>query len=252
MGAFVDLNGRQSGEACTAENGVLPMLLDTEGALLAYQEPVSLPDPSLALKAEGMKDETTGIYSVRLTVDGFYDKPNQKTLYEVTKAEAPGLVLLPEAESEQKDEINPDGSLIRIYEKIGIESYLDSYQVTVTLQKAEGGAKQVLTAPLSFGSTPLYHDIANAQQFNDVMTKYGQNYEHFRITGEIDLSQVSDVPLNLKINRLVGAGSGHTISNLSYPIQSQGPSLFQVLPGTLETLKFQDMTVTSAHPSTAY
>ena len=50
LGASFDLNGRQSGEACTAENGVLPMLLDTEGALLAYQEPVSLPDPSLALK----------------------------------------------------------------------------------------------------------------------------------------------------------------------------------------------------------
>ena len=74
--------------------------------------------------------------------------PNQKTLYEVTKAEAPGLVLLPEAESAPKDEFNPDGSLIRTYEKIGIESYLDSYQVTVTLQKAEGGAKQVLTAPV--------------------------------------------------------------------------------------------------------
>lgn len=250
LGASFDLNGRQSGEACTAENGVLPMLLDTEGALLAYQEPVSLPDPSLALKAEGMKDETTGIYSVRLTVDGAYDVPNQKTLYEVTKAEAPGLVLLPEAESAPKDEFNPDGSLIRIYEKIGIESYLDSYQVTVTLQKAEGGAKQVLTAPLSFGSTPLYHDIANAQQFKDVMTKYGQNYENFRITGEIDLNQVSDVPLNLKINRLVGAGSGHTISNLSYQIQSQGQSLFQVLTGTMENLTFKDMTVTSASSST--
>ena len=122
--------------------------------------------------------------------------------------------------------------------------------MTVTLQKAEGGAKQVLTAPLSFGSTPLYHDIADAQQFKDVMTKYGQNYENFRITGEIDLSQVSDVPLNLKINRLVGAGSGHTISNLSYQIQSQGQSLFQVLTGTMENLTFKDMTVTSASSST--
>lgn len=49
-----------------------------------------------------------------------------------------------------------------------------------------------------------------------------------------------------EINRLVGAGEGHSISGINYQIQSQGESLIQVLSGTMENLTWKNITITSA------
>ena len=251
LGASFDISGTKSGGAYTAENGILPMLLDTDGNVLENQEPISLPDPSLKLKATGTRDESTNEYGLVLEVEGMYDTEQKKYLYEPVKVEVPGMALADIKTGVDSKEIESKtdqyGTVSYTWKKLTIQSYLDSYQVTVTLQKPGGGAVQVLTASFEY-KNPLYHDIANAQQFIDQMTAYGQNYENFRIMADIDLSGYKDVqiPKNLKINRLVGAGEGHSISGINYQIQSQGESLIQVLSGTMENLTWKNIIITSA------
>ena len=244
LGSSFDISGLKSGY--TANEGVLPMLLDTQEELLPYQEPVSLPDPSLSLQVLGRQDKTTGEYSVQLFIGGAYDKDTQKELYEVDKVEVPGLNLMPDPDKQPEDHMRPDGSRELVYSNITVESHLDSYQTSVTLRKAGGGAVQVLTASLQFnGGQPLYHEISTADEFIDAMNLYGKNYENFRINANIDLTGRT-LPMNLKLNRLVGSGDGYEISGIKYEIRSQGQSLIEVLTGTMQNLTFKDVTATAA------
>ena len=253
LGASFDINGTKSDGSYTAENGILPMLLDTDGELLPNQQPVSLPDPSLKLTAEGIYyADTTGKYGVTLKVEGMYDIDQKQYLYEPVKVEIPGMVL-----SDISDGINSgiverivnqNGTVSYTWSQVEVQSYLDSYQVSMTLQKPGGGAVQVLTASLGY-KEPLYHEITNAREFVDAMNQYGQKYENFRISADIDLTGWKDLPKNLKINRLVGKDKMYEISGINYEIQSQGESLIQVLSGTMENLTWKKMMITSAGAS---
>ncbi len=248
LGSNFDISGMKSGGEYTAENGILPMLLDTDGELLPNQEPVTLPDPSLELEVTGIYDETTGKYGMIMEVKGMYDTEQKKYLYNPTEVQVPGMTfadIINGVDSGKVDiKIDQYGTVSYTWSEVDIQSYIDSYQVTLTLKKTEGGTVQVLKASLQF-SQPVYHEIYNTQEFIDAMNTYGQNYENFRINADINLSGYNNLPMNLKLNHLVGRNNQYTISGITYQVESQGQSFIQVLSGTMENIRWKDIMITS-------
>lgn len=187
-------DGGSDGSGYAVENGYLPLLVDENGDTLPLQNPIPLiSDTTLEINASQL-DQTAGKYLVQFTVTA----PKTATL-----------------ESYTLDGMTADGTEVRQSSTVGNKTmtvirqyfaptqYYDTYRLTANM-KNSAGASYIVTARVNFG-TPLYREISNALQWQQVMAAYGQNYENFRITGNIDFSTLSNpasAVKDLRLNRL--------------------------------------------------
>lgn len=113
------------------------------------------------------------------------------------------------------------------YPKVTLQQYLSTYTLPVVFEKTENG--KLIQQKLSYQlNGNYYRRISSANEWVTVMSEYGQNFENFEITQDIDLSSVAQNVIvdrnlvNLKINSLRSANGGsYTIRGLKYIAQEE-------------------------------
>lgn len=134
------------------------------------------------------------------------------------------------------------------YSDVTLKQYLSTYAVTVVFENTEG-VEQRLSYQLTGN---YYRRISNANEWVSVMHEYGQNFENFEITNNIDLSKVSQSVIeeqnlvNLKINSLrSSSGRNYTVKGLHYNAVAQSEAMIASLSGTMENIIFEDISISN-------
>ncbi len=238
LGTGFDITGEVGGYPVTS--GYMPMLMDSDGGVLADQTPILRKDGRLKITNVNMLPNQQGSYTLSVNA-ATGDSSFRLKGVECDAFELDG------SSGVQDDGTNSIvGQQWKItYSNVTLKQYLSAYAVTVVFENTEG-IEQRLSYQL-IGN--YYRQISNANQWVTVMYQYGQNFE---ITGNIDLSQVSqDVIVNnnlvnLKINSLrSSSGENYTVKGLHYNAQTQSEAMIASLAGTMENITFEDITISN-------
>ena len=245
LGTGFDLMGEASGYQITS--GYMPMLLNTGGEVLENQSPVLRKDGRLKIINGDLKANQDGSYT--LTIEAATGKNNS---FELKSVECDAFNLGETSGAQRTTESSTFGQMWRItYPKVTLQQYLSTYTLSVVFEKTENG--KLIQQKLSYQlNGNYYRRISSANEWVTVMSEYGQNFENFEITKDIDLSSVAQNVIvdrnlvNLKINSLRSANGGsYTIRGLKYIAQEESESIIASLAGTVENVTFENMSISN-------
>ena len=243
LGTGFDITGEAGGYPVTS--GYMPMLMDSNGGVLADQTPVLRKDGRLKITNVNLADNQQGSYTLLVNAatgdSSFRLKGVECDAFELNGSSG--------VQADGKDGIVGQKWVIR-YSDVTLKQYLSTYAVTVVFENTEG-VEQRLSYQLTGN---YYRRISNADEWVSVMSEYGQNFENFEITNNIDLSQVKQSVIeeqnlvNLKINSLrssSGSGVGYTVKGLHYNAVAQSEAMIASLSGTMENITFEDISISN-------
>lgn len=241
LGNGFDLTGDVSGYAITS--GYMPMIFGSDGTILAKQTPVLRKDGRLKITNVSMTENQDGTYTLMVQA------ATGDSSFKLVGVECDAFTL--DGSSDVQDYGSNDlvGQRWMItYSKVTLRQYLSVYGLSVVFENKEG-IRQKLSYQLTGN---YYRRISSADEWVTVMSRYGQNFENFEITGDIDLSTVSQDLIessnlaNLKINSLRSTiGKQYKIHGMHYDAQVQGEAIIASLSGTMENITFEDMTISN-------
>lgn len=220
------------------EDGYLPQLRNVSGEILPDQTPIELPDENLKVTSAeifGSEPNYTVIVMAENGGNGFI----------LDSIECEGLDLSLADITKQTD---PMG--LR-YSGVTPKKFQSVYPATAVFKK-DGIEKRLEIQILVRSGTVIARTIYNAEQWVTAMEEAGQNFENFRIGGDIDLTNYAKagrLPMGLKINSLVGEtkadGGKYTIScaGVDYNTASASESMFTVISGGISNLRFADISM---------
>lgn len=231
------------------EDGYMPQLYMSDGTtIFTPQQPVTRRDERLTINDIQLR-ESTDQAAGKTTYNLLINVSTGDSPYDPMKVTCGDLEIGELAISK-----NDSTGQWTISAEVSIIHYLSQYQISVGFAPAGSTeAVQTITGQLT---SNLSRKIANVEQWVQVMQNAGQNYENFEITGDIDLSgltqkQLQNGLMNLKINSIKGNGV-QKIHGLNYRTQSNGESMIAALSGTMENLVFEDMTINNSGLSGNY
>ena len=243
LGTGFDITGEAGGYAVTS--GYMPMLMDSDGGVLADQTPVLRKDGRLKITNVNLAANQQGSYTLTVNAatgdSSFRLKGVECDAFELNGSSG--------VQDDSEDSIVGQKWVIR-YSDVTLKQYLSTYAVTVVFENTEG-VEQRLSYQLTGN---YYRRISNANEWVSVMHEYGQNFENFEITNNIDLSRVSQSVIeeqnlvNLKINSLrssSGSGAGYTVKGLHYNAVAQSEAMIASLSGTMENITFEDISISN-------
>lgn len=243
LGTGFDITGEAGGYPVTS--GYMPMLMDSDGGVLADQTPVLRKDGRLKITNVNLAANQQGSYTLIVNAatgdSSFRLKGVECDAFELNGSSG--------VQDDFKDGIVGQKWVIR-YSDVTLKQYLSTYAVTVVFENTEG-VEQRLSYQLTGN---YYRRISNADEWVSVMSEYGQNFENFEITNNIDLSQVKQSVIeeqnlvNLKINSLrssSGSGVGYTVKGLHYNAVAQSEAMIASLSGTMENITFEDISISN-------
>lgn len=242
LGTGFDITGEAGGYAVTS--GYMPMLMDSDGGVLADQTPILRKDGRLKITNVNLAANQQGSYTLLVNAatgdSSFRLKGVECDAFELNGSSG--------VQDDGKDGVGQKW-VIR-YSDVTLKQYLSTYAVTVVFENTEG-VEQRLSYQLTGN---YYRRISNANEWVSVMHEYGQNFENFEITNNIDLSKVSQSVIeeqnlvNLKINSLrssSGSGAGYTVKGLHYNAVAQSEAMIASLSGTMENITFEDISISN-------
>ena len=137
------------------------------------------------------------------------------------------------------------------YDDVRPVKYQSVYPAVAVFRKGDATRRLEIQIRVEDG-TVIARVIYNAEQWVNAMTEAGQNFENFKIEGDIDLTsyaKAGKLPMGLKINSLTGGsksgGEKYTISsgNVSYSTSSPAESMFTAISGGIRNLRFANITL---------
>lgn len=137
------------------------------------------------------------------------------------------------------------------YDDVRPVKYQSVYPAVAVFRKGDATRRLEIQIRVEDG-TVIARVIYNAEQWVNAMTEAGQNFENFKIEGDIDLTsyaKAGKLPMGLKINSLTGGSKSgrekYTISsgNVSYSTSSPSESMFTAISGGIRNLRFANITL---------
>ena len=137
------------------------------------------------------------------------------------------------------------------YDDVRPVKYQSVYPAVAVFRKGDATRRLEIQIRVEDG-TVIARVIYNAEQWVNAMTEAGQNFENFKIEGDIDLTsyaKAGKLPMGLKINSLTGGsksgGEKYTISsgNVSYSTSSPAESMFTAISSGIRNLRFANITL---------
>ena len=240
LGTGFDITGEAGGYPVTS--GYMPMLMDSDGGVLADQTPVLRKDGRLKITNVNLAANQQGSYTLTVNAatgdSSFRLKGVECDAFELNGSSG--------VQDDGKDGIVGQKWVIR-YSDVTLKQYLSTYAVTVVFENTEG-VEQRLSYQLTGN---YYRRISDANEWVSVMHEYGQNFENFEITNNIDLSKVSQSVIeeqnlvNLKINSLRSSSGNYTVKGLHYNAVAQSEAMIASLSGTMENITFEDISISN-------
>lgn len=221
------------------EDGYLPQLKNVSGEILADQTPRELPDENLKVRRAEIYQLSSGVYNVEVYAE------NGGNGFLLNRIEADGLDF---SSSDPKKAV--DGLGIQ-YSDVQPTKFQSVYPAFAVFKK-DGVEKRLAIQILVREGTVIARTIRDAEEWYAAMTEAGQNFENFRIAGDIDLSKYvtnGKIPMGLKINSLVGEtksdGGKYTITfgGKEYSTASAAESMINVIAGEMKNLRFADIAI---------
>ena len=216
-------------------NNAMPRLKSVNNTELPYQKDYYLLTQDVSIKVDGMlaSGSNDGIYTIQLSVI----HPN----YTVEQLIFEGL-------SATQLTVGENGDTTTYTYQVKQENAYDSYMIKAVLRnKSDTSITKEVKTKVVFDDKPIYRRIANINQWQSVMQSYGNKYENFIITGDIDFSLVPDPIINVKVNRLVGEMTGGVmpkLKNLTLTSPAASTSLIAEVVGGFENIEINNINIT--------
>lgn len=219
------------------KDGSLPLLKSTEGVLLPDQENIYLQSADLKMEIiSARKEGSDYTVDIEVTHPGFH----------VDSFQMDGMSI------KDTKEFKKDNNTTSYSLTLGIEKAVDSYIIKAKLNADNQlGRYEEISSLIEF-EEPVYWEIHNSSQWQDIMRKHGYSGENFKIMGTIDFKGISDPYLGIVANRFVGVDPETSIiSNLTfkYEVASKGV-IFNTRK--LENVAFHNIDLTLEKPLQTY
>ena len=148
---------------------------------------------------------------------------------------------------------NPTSTIISY--KCSPDRALDSYNVT-EVKYTEKSAKLSIDVrgKVDFGVV-FYNEISSVTGWQNTMRTRGENYENFKITADLDFSELGSTSLitGVRANRVIGVGD-ITLKNYTMTranMEEWATTLFDHITGSIENIKFDNINWMTASTKTA-
>lgn len=213
--------------------GKTPKVLDTEGVLLPYQSDNYLLDDDVSVTIEETSINSNDTYTVKVIVDhGNYIMDN------IT---VENMRLLSEPTILNQWSHNGTTSYQLDLRK---EKAQDYYRmVTILIDPNTGNEVEMITT-LYFGE-PLYWEVNDEYEWQDVMRLYGNDNQNILITGTVDFARISEPMIGVTVARLDGVSTDVAIiKNLTLDgTNSENEGLVKIVNTNIGDITFQDMSI---------
>ena len=118
----------------------------------------------------------------------------------------------------------------------------DIYCLKIILQSKENPDIQITVSAAKGPSGGVSLEIGSAEEWNEVMTKYGNTYGNFTLTGDIDASETDgELVFNVKINRLSSKGGPYAIKNVTHQVTGFRESLIHTCLSGISNVRFENI-----------
>ncbi len=220
------------------EDSYMPQLKNVDGEILPEQTAIELPDENLKVTSAEIS-EYSGAYTVEVIAE------NGGNGFLLDRIVCDGMDF-----SQITDNSIPE-RLTLIYRGVLLKKYQSVYPAVAVFKKGDIERRLDIQIQAKSG-TVIARTIHNAEEWTEAMNEAGQNFENFRIAGDIVLSDHvanKNIPMGLKINSLIGetklGGGKYTITfgGKQYDTASAAESMFTVIAGEMSNLKFTDITI---------
>ncbi|HPZ71766.1 MAG TPA: hypothetical protein PLQ33_06145, partial [Peptococcaceae bacterium] len=215
--------------------GILPQLYGTDGTLLPYQVEHRL-DENPQIEVSEIVAATVGnqyMIQVKLAHQAGISIEDARFDYLNVTTE-----VIPESDVATTLICTVAGEPVR---------YLDSYQLNGIIYN--GGQVYPVLAMVTF-EQPFYLDIPDVATWQAVMAERKDNYENFRITGDLDFGNRPDIIYNVNVNRLVGnigpGGESTVIRNVTINFPETGQGFINTVNANMSNLRFENINLTNA------
>ncbi|MGI6606063.1 MAG: GLUG motif-containing protein [Peptococcia bacterium] len=222
-------------------NGVLPQLYDTNGELLPYQTEHKL-DENPLISIKDVTATTVGnqhMIQVKLSHEAGLNIENVRFDYLNVNTQ-----VVPESDVSTTLVCTVEGNPVR---------YLDSYQLNGITYN--GGQVYKALAKVTF-EQPFYIDIPDVATWQTVMAERKDNFENFRITGNLDFGNRADIIYNVNVNRIVGnlgaEGEYSVIRNIKIDFPETGQSFINTVNAGVSGLRFENISLTNKKSGGSY
>lgn len=118
----------------------------------------------------------------------------------------------------------------------------DIYCLKIILQSKENPDIQITVSAAKGPSGGVSLEIGSAKEWNEVMTKYGNTYGNFTLTGDIDASETDgELVFNVKINRLSSKGGPYAIKHVTHQVTGFRESLIHTCLSGISNVRFENI-----------
>lgn len=216
-------------------SGVLPKLKSQYGVELPYQSDYYLMTNDVNIKIDQVKSLGVGdgTYNIQFTVT----HPN----YDIETIELESMT-----QTKEPTVIQNGIKTTYIY-TVKQDNAYDSYMIKVILRNtSDSEITKELKTKVLFEDKPVFRKISNINEWQTIMQLYGNQYENFLITGDIDFSLVDDPIVNIKANRIVGEitnGNIPKLKNLALTSTSEREILFTEIIGSIKNIAFENVSI---------
>ena len=118
-----------------------------------------------------------------------------------------------------------------------------------------GGQVYKALAKVTF-EQPFYIDIPDVATWQTVMAERKDNFENFRITGNLDFGNRADIIYNVNVNRIVGnlgaEGEYSVIRNIKIDFPETGQSFINTVNAGVSGLRFENISLTNKKAGGSY
>lgn len=243
----------------------MPKAVDSDGNELYGQEDIPIPgasgEPTLELGEAKYTVGTPGEYACSLILyhpgltseemQTLYDKEELQVKldgFDISDVTA-GLASIKLSKSTAEENTSNITVTAKDVDAVLIQRK-DFYDATVTYPR--NGITYTLKAQVSFGHTP-YWDVPDVATWNALMQSgHGRSSENFRITRKVDFQGAATKFYDLKIGRLIGAGTGEVgFYNLNYRAPQSGEPWINMIATEMRGLVFENITYDTTTSKTA-
>lgn len=223
------------------QDDILPKIKNADTMeLLPGQKDVKLETEEFDVRNIEIEPTATNA-TIHMTIEN----PNQ---YEITAVEFDYLKIITQRYVNSASDGTTD-----IYLTVSPEMYFDSYTFTKVKYKDSTGANQTYDKIVRI-ELQFFKLLSSFDGWNQISTKYAENY---RITGDIDLSQVINPRTGVIFGRLEGlvndSGVNYKIMGLNKTGISQSKyNLIRMITTTLKNITFDNITFETVNKSYNY
>ena len=216
-------------------SGMLPKLKSNYGIELPYQGDYYLVTNDVSIRVDQVKSLGVGdgTYSIQFTVI----HPN----YNIDN------IVLESLTQTQDPKVIASGDATTYIYTVTQDNAYDSYMIKAVLSsKSDATIIKEIKTKVVFDETPVFRRISNINEWQTIMQIYGNQYENFLITGDIDFSKVDNPIVNIKANRIEGEVTNGVIpklENLSINTTTNSTVLFAEVIGSIKNIEFENINI---------